>query len=46
MGTGELGGLELVLALDQLLCDFRKFLNLSVSFFLFFFLICGIKRFD
>lgn len=37
VGTGELGGLELVLALDQLLCDFRKFLNLSVSFFLFFF---------
>ena len=36
MGAGELGGLELVLALDQLLCDFRKCLNLSVSFFLFF----------
>lgn len=45
MGTGELGRLELVLALDQLLCDFCKCLNLSVSFFLFF-LICGIKRFD
>ena len=37
MGNGELGGLGLVLALDQRLCDFLKCLNLSVSFFLFFF---------
>lgn len=45
MGNGELDGLGLVLALDQLLCDFLKCLNLSVSFF-FFFPISGIKRFD
>lgn len=36
VGNGELDGLGLVLALDQLLCDFLKCLNLSVSFFFFF----------
>ena len=37
VGNEELGGLGLVLALDPRLCDFLKCLNLSVSFFLFFF---------
>lgn len=35
-GNGELGGLGLVLALDQLLCDFLGRLNLSVFLFFFF----------
>lgn len=37
VGNSELGGLGLVLALDQLLCDLLKCLNLSVFVFVFFF---------